>query len=91
MHQPELIKQIAEQTGVSQKVVGEILKAFSTTVTEKVKSGEEVKLQGFLTFRPKETKARTGRNPKTGEAINIEAKRSVTVSVGKSLKEALNS
>lgn len=90
MYQPELVKKIAEETNVSQKVVTEILKQFAEVVTETVKSGEEVRLQGFLSFKPKETKARTGRNPKTGEAIQIKAKKGVSVTVGKTLKDALN-
>jgi nucleoid DNA-binding protein len=90
MHLPELIKAIAEETGVPQKTVQEVLKQFAVTVTETVKNGDEVKMQGFVSFKPKGSPARTGRNPKTGAEIQIEAKKSVTITVGKTLKSALN-
>lgn len=90
MHTPELIKHIAEGTGLSQKVVQEVLKEFTSTVTETLKNGEEVRMQGFLAIKPKNTPARTCRNPQTGALVSVEAKRSVTISPGKSLKAALN-
>jgi len=63
--------------------------ALLTAVTNALASGERVDLRGFGSFVPKETKARQGRNPKTGEPIQIAAKRTVTFKPAKDLQQSL--
>jgi len=67
----ELTSQIAENTGVSKKDTKAVLDAFWKTVAENVEAGEEVRFIGYGKFFKKHTNARTGRNPQTGEAIEI--------------------
>jgi DNA-binding protein HU-beta len=59
-------------------------------ITSALKAGEDVAIIGFGTFKVSQRAARTGRNPKTGEALQISASKSPTFSAGKTLKEALN-
>lgn len=84
----QLIKRISDSTGYTQKQVSEIVDGFSTEVLEAISQGLEVRLTGFLTIGSKDRKARSGRNPKTGEVINIPAKSVPSLKAGKDLKEA---
>ena len=67
----------------------ELLDFLLNDVTEALKKGEKVNISGFGTFTVSNRKARTGRNPKTGEPIEIPASRSAKFKAGKTLKEAL--
>jgi DNA-binding protein HU-beta len=69
--------------------VGEVLTAFEGVVTQAVASGEKVQLPGFLTFEQAQRAARTGRNPATGQEIQIPAATVPKVKVGKSFKDAV--
>lgn len=82
-----LIDQIAAQSGLTKKAVSDVLEGFMSAVTGTVKSGDTVTLTGFGTFRPSHRKARTGRNPQTGEAIQIPARTVPTFRPGKEFKE----
>lgn len=90
MNKTELITAMAEQTELSKKDVEKTLKAFIDTVTEELKKGEKVQLVGFGTFEVTERAAREGRNPQTGETIEIAACIAPKFKAGKQLKEALN-
>lgn len=90
MNKMELITAMAEQTELSKKDVEKTLKAFIDTVTEELKKGEKVQLVGFGTFEVTERAAREGRNPQTGETIEIAACIAPKFKAGKQLKEALN-
>ena len=68
----------------------EALSTFITTVTNELKSGSEVKIIGFGTFKISKRKATTGRNPQTGAEIQIPASNQPKFSAGKALKEAVN-
>ena len=59
-------------------------------ISHALEHGEDVRLSGFGTFRVKERASRTGRNPRTGEAIEILARRTVTFSLSKALADAMN-
>lgn len=87
MNREELVAEIAKQTKLTQKSVGEVLTAIIDVTQDTVKKGEKVTLVGFGTFEPGKRAARNGRNPQTGEAINIEAKTVSTFSAGKKFKE----
>lgn len=90
MNYSDLVKKIAESTGTERSTVDTVLKSLSNTVTDTLKNNDSVAIPGFVTFKPKDTPARVGRNPSTGAAIQIAAKKSVTVSLSKNLKDELN-
>ena len=87
MNREELVAEIAKQTKLTQKSVGEVLTAIIDVTQDTVKKGEKVTLVGFGTFEPRKRAARNGRNPQTGETIKIEAKTVPTFSAGKEFKE----
>ena len=87
MNREELVAEIAKQTKLTQKLVGEVLTAIIDVTQDTVKKGEKVTLVGFGTFEPRKRAARNGRNPQTGETIKIEAKTVPTFSAGKKFKE----
>ena len=87
MNREELVTEIAKQTKLTQKSVGEVLTAIIDVTQDTVKKGEKVTLVGFGTFEPRKRAARNGRNPQTGETIKIEAKTVPTFSAGKKFKE----
>ncbi|HLT16974.1 MAG TPA: HU family DNA-binding protein [Acidimicrobiales bacterium] len=89
MNKAELVSAVAEKTGQSQSAVNEVLGALEDVITSEVASGGKVSLPGFLTFERGERAARTGRNPATGETIQIAASRVPKVKVGKSFKDAV--
>ena len=89
MNREELVAEIAKQTKLTQKSVGEVLTAIIDVTQDTVKKGEKVTLVGFGTFEPRKRAVRNGRNPQTGETIKIEAKTVPTFSAGKKNKESV--
>ena len=90
MNKSELIKHIASQAGLTQSQATAALQAVETGVIETLTNGGEVALIGFGTFKVTDRAARTGRNPKTGEELQIAASKVPTFKAGKAFKEALN-
>ncbi len=90
MNRTELVAAIAEKAGISKKDSEAALKAFIDTVTEELKNGEKVQLVGFGTFEVSERAAREGRNPQTGETMQISASKNPKFKAGKALKDQLN-
>ncbi|MBB1315429.1 MULTISPECIES: HU family DNA-binding protein [Aliivibrio] len=90
MNKSQLVDQIAENADISKAAAGRALDALVETVTETLKSGDQVTLVGFGSFIVRERAARTGRNPKTGEAIEISAAKVPAFKAGKALKDACN-
>lgn len=89
MNKTELVSTVAERTGVSQKDAAAVLDEFAAVAGEVVAKGsEKLTIPGFLSFEQTARKARTGRNPQTGEPIQIAASKSVKVSAGSRLKDA---
>jgi len=74
MNKAELIKNVAYATGETQKVVGTILQEITDTIGNAMDNNEKVSIAGFGTFSTKQMAARTARNPRTGEAIQVQAK-----------------
>ena len=74
MNKTELVKKIAEKAQVSQAEAKTVLEATLESVKDALKAGDSVQLIGFGTFSVSERAARTGKNPRTGEKINIAAK-----------------
>ena len=90
MNKAELIAAIAEKTELSRKDAEKALKAFTEVVEEELKKGEKIQLVGFGTFEVSERAAREGRNPQTGETMQIAASKSPKFKAGKALKDAIN-
>ena len=90
MNKSELVAAIANKSGVSKKESEEVLNAFMDVVKETLKAGDKVQLVGFGTFEKKERAARTARNPRTGETIEIAASSSPSFKAGKALKDAIS-
>ncbi|ROS00021.1 DNA-binding protein HU-beta [Sinobacterium caligoides] len=91
MNKSELIEAIAAQADLPKAAAGRALDAMIDSVAEELKKGEQVVLVGFGTFGVKERAARTGRNPRTGEPIQIAAATIPSFKPGKALKDAVNS
>ncbi|AUI85696.1 DNA-binding protein HU [Vibrio azureus] len=90
MNKTQLVEQIAENADISKASAGRALDAFVEAVTETLRSGDQVALVGFGTFSVRSRAARTGRNPKTGEAIQISEAKVPSFKAGKALKDACN-
>lgn len=90
MNKSELIDAIAATADISKAAAARALDAVIDSVTDTLKNGDKVSLVGFGTFEVKERAARVGRNPKTGEEINIAASRVPSFKAGKALKDAVN-
>ena len=90
MNKSELVAHIATSAGLTKAQATAALQAVETGVIDTLANGGEVTLIGFGTFKVNERAERTGRNPKTGEAITIAAAKVPTFKAGKALKEAVN-
>ena len=90
MNRMELVAAIAEKSELSKKDAEKALKAFTDVVAEELKKGEQIQRVGFGTFKVSERAAREGRNPQTGETMQIKASKSPKFTAGKALKDALN-
>ena len=89
MNKTELIAEVANKAGLSRKDAEKALSAVVETITEAVVKGDKVQLVGFGSFETKQREARTGRNPKTKETIEIPATRVPVFKAGKALKDAV--
>jgi DNA-binding protein HU-beta len=90
LNKSELIEKISEKAQISRGAANTALDATIAAVTEALKNGETVSLVGFGTFEVRARAARQGRNPKTGETINIDAAKNPAFKPGKALKDAVN-
>lgn len=90
MNKVELVASMAEKAELTKVDAEKALKAFIEVVTEEMKNGGKVQLVGFGTFEVSERAARTGRNPQTGETIEIKASKAPKFKAGKALKDAVN-
>lgn len=89
MNKTELISKIAADAGLSKKDSEKALTAALDAITEALAAGDKVQLVGFGVFDVKERAARTGRNPKTKETIEIPASKAPQFKAGKALKDAI--
>ena len=89
MNKTELIAAVAEAAGVSKKDSEKVLNAFTEAVENALKRDGKVQLPGFGSFEVRERAARTGRNPQTGEIIEIAAAKVPAFKPGKALKDAV--
>ena len=90
MNKTELIAAVAEKAAISKKDADKAIAAFVDSITDALKAGDKVQLVGFGTFEVRTREARTGKNPRTGEAIKIAASKVPAFKAGKALKDAVN-
>ena len=90
MNKTELINAIANETGLSKKDTEATINSFVNVVSNALVEKDKVQLVGFGTFETRERAARTGKNPQTGEKLNIPASIVPAFKAGKSLKEKVN-
>ncbi|OAT80675.1 HU family DNA-binding protein [Desulfotomaculum copahuensis] len=91
MNKAELIAQVAEKSDLTKKDAEKAVGAVLAAIEESLTRGDKVQLVGFGTFEVRERAARKGRNPQTGEEINIEAARVPVFKAGKMLRDTVSS
>lgn len=89
MNKAELVSKVAESTELSKKDVSKAVEAVFESISEALHLGEKVQLVGFGNFEVRERSARKGRNPQTGEEIEIPASKVPAFKPGKALKEGI--
>ena len=89
MNKQELISKIAKKAGISKKDATAALAALTTTITESLQAGEKIAIPNLGSFEVRERAARTGKNPRTGESVEIGAKRIPAFKAAKALKDAV--
>ena len=87
MNKADLISQVAEKTGLTKRDCERAVNAMVETIEQALANGEKVSLVGFGTFEVRTRRARTGRNPQTGESIHIPASKVPAFRPGKALKD----
>lgn len=90
MNKLDLTEKLVAKTGLTRKEAEEVVATTLKLISEQLIKGEVVKLTDFGTFTVKKRQARNGTNPKTGKAIKIPAKKTVTFKLSKKLKAKLN-
>lgn len=90
MNKAQLIDAVANDTGLSKAAAQRAVDAVFSNTSEALQKGEDVVIIGFGTFSVKDRAARVGRNPQTGEEIQIPATKVASFKQGKALKEAVN-
>ena len=91
MTKSELIARLAEQNpSLYHRDLEQLVNTVFETITKALEDGDRVELRGFGAFSVRERKARIGRNPRTGEPVNVEAKRMPFFKMGKGMRERLN-
>jgi DNA-binding protein HU-beta len=90
MTKSDLIDSLANRQGIPKQKAEEIVNSVFDDIVAALKNGDKVNISGFGTFAVSHRKARTGRNPKTGETIQIASSRAARFKAGKGLKESLS-
>ena len=90
LNKAELLQSVVEKTDLKKKDVEKVIAALFKTIEEEMVNGSKVQLVGFGTFEVRERAGRTGRNPRTGEEIVIDAAKVPAFKAGKALKDAVN-
>ena len=89
MNKTELVKNVAQSADISQKEASAAVQSVFDTIATALQSGDKVQLIGFGTFEVRERSARTGRNPQTGEEIEIPSSKIPAFKPGKALKDGI--
>jgi integration host factor subunit beta len=92
MTKSALIEKVAQRVeGLTLKQTEIVVETVFDSIKEALKGGDKIEIRGFGNFRLKERGERKARNPKTGETVNVPAKKAIRFKAGKALREALNS
>lgn len=89
MNKSEFIAAVAEKSDLSKNKTAEALEAVIATISKQLKKGDKIMIAGFGSFEVRKRKARTGRNPQTGEEIKIKASKVIGFKAGKAFKDAV--
>jgi integration host factor beta subunit len=87
MTKADLVDEIADRTGLTKKDVAETVDEFLNAVARALEHGKHIEIRGFGTFKVKDRKARIARNPRTGDAVEVPARRVPVFKVSKELKD----
>ena len=90
MTKADLVEKVAHEAEMTKKDAEQLVEIIFDSIVGSLNKGEKIELRGFGSFRVRERDARKGRNPKTGEPVNIPAKRVAYFKPGKELKELIN-
>lgn len=90
MTKADIVEQIHTTTGLSKKDSAEMLESVFAIMKESLEAGESIRVSGFGNFEVKQKEARRGRNPQTGEAITIKARKVLTFKPSSLLRQAVN-
>lgn len=90
MNKNEFVERVSEHADMTKADAGKAVDAVFDAITEALKKGDDVRIVGFGTFSASKRAAREGRNPRTGETIQIKASNQPKFTAGKGLKDALN-
>ena len=90
MTKADLVEQVAKEAEMTKKDAEQLVEIIFDSITASLNKGEKIELRGFGSFRVRERNSRMGRNPKTGDAVAIPAKRVAYFKPGKDLKELIN-
>lgn len=90
MTKADLVEKVAKEADMTKKDAEKLVEIIFESIISTLNDGEKIELRGFGSFRVRERNARKGRNPKTGEAVNIPAKRVAYFKPGKDLKDLIN-
>jgi integration host factor subunit beta len=90
MTKAELVDEVAHVVGLTKKQAETIVNIVFDSIVDSLRSGEKIELRGFGSFRLRSRKSRTGRNPKTGEKVEVPSKKIPYFKPGKELKELIN-
>lgn len=90
MTKADLVEKVSKEAEMTKKDAEQLVEIIFESIVGSLNKGEKIELRGFGSFRVRERNARKGRNPKTGEAVDIPAKRVAYFKPGKELKELIN-
>ena len=90
MNKSDIADRVAGRAGVGKAAAGDVVDAVFEAIAEALARGEDVRVAGFGTFGTRRRPARTGRNPRTGESLEIVASTAPTFKAGKPLRDAVN-
>jgi integration host factor subunit beta len=90
MTKADLVERVAQEADMTKKDAEQLVEIIFESIVSTLNKGEKIELRGFGSFRVRERNARKGRNPKTGTAVNIPAKRVAYFKPGKELKDIIN-
>jgi integration host factor subunit beta len=90
MTKADLVERVAKEADMTKKDAEQLVEIIFDSIVASLNKGEKIELRGFGSFRVRQRNARKGRNPKTGDSVDIPAKRVAYFKPGKELKEVIN-